>query len=434
LLLYEKQNCNEHIGKSIVYGRYSDGMQAELNTTIMRDDDYFELIMNIVISRIFIATNNSIFYSADYKNWKKIRIPYDLLSTIFSLCYSSDKNKFVAVGAPLRGKSNNIIYSTSGTIWKNAETVGYNPGIILCAFYSEKIQKFIIGGYGYLGISDNAINWNHIRLDGDDSTLINDNFDPKTWSGICGTFFDICAICESSDIIIAIGGNRQSCNIIWSINGLQWNVAKISDDTRILSDVYKPVNCYPSCICYSSSLNLFIVGVEFSDGIVPDKLFLFSNDGKVWKDSKEYSKVLYDGNGTGITWDYSPAEAIVRVNGLVSIIAIMSVYSICWSPLLNLFVASVKCAAEVESDRLIGKTQIILYCLIYSNNGINWKVTDLQFQNIIIYSIYWDSTYSRFVGTGDKSSVVYSSDAKVWTYTQFELGNQNQTGIVVSGF
>jgi len=58
----------------------------------------------------------------------------------------------------------------------------------------------------------------------------------------------------------------------------------------------------------------------------------------------------------------------------------------------------------------------------------------LQFIDAKIYSIYWDSTYSHFVGTGDKSSVVYSSDAKNWTYTQFELGNQNQTGIAISAF
>lgn len=426
--LPNSSNCNAYETTiSISPDNYND-----LSSVIPKSDrnnNFFTFDVRIIIARFFIATNNSIFYNINYNKWKKILIPYDLLFKINSICYSRDKNKFVAVGEPLRGKSNNIIYSKSGTIWEKTETGGYNPGILLCAFYSEKIQKFIIGGYGYLGISDDAINWKHIRLDGDDGTLLNDIFSDKTWTGFCQSFFAVKAICENYDIIIAIGGNRQSCNIIWSINGLQWNVAKISDDTRILSDVYKPIDCYPSCICYSPALNLFIVGVEFRDGFVADKLFLFSNNGKVWVDSKEYSKKLNSVSGSGITW-------IQNYKGFGSIIYIMSVYSICWSGSLNLFVASVKCLTDMKDMVLdpLGKTNIILYCLIYSDNGINWTVTDLQFRTIKIYSICRNYYDSYFVGTGNKSTVVYSIDAKDWVHTKFELGNQNQTGIVISDF
>ena len=366
------------------------------------------IIDNIINPKIFIASENSISYSEDYKNWGHRNIPQNSIANIYSLSSNTDKSLFIIVGSPY---SNIVMYSTNCKDWTGIDRPHDAYGIngSLCSFYSKIINKFIIGFKSVacaLATSSDGISWDYLETEKNISNLIDGSSNLPSITSICES--------ENSKIIVAVGGQRYSNNIIWSNDSLNWHVALFSykdgyNGAQLFVSSNKSITYYPSCVVYSNDLNLFIAGCTVQGGLMPGVLTK-SKDGKIWD-------ILNIQIKSGYTKYFG------------NIISVTSVFTICWSPILKLFVASAEGLTENNK----------LYFLMTSSDSINWDIS-FQSQNIKINSIYWSDYFKKFFAVGKDSNInykngsigiiAYSDDGINWINSKFG----DNSGVSVIGF
>ena len=315
-------------------------------------------------AQILVANDNIIsrFTNGNFSKW----IDYDqgsLIQGIYAICSNSQNSLYVAVGGNF--SSNNIIYSMDGITWlSSGQNSNKGIGMGVSAFYSNRINKFIVGGQY-----------------GSDNTPIATSTDGKNWTYIqtpTPTPTVVRAITESPTRIVAVCGQNRENNILWSDDGVTWNTGSIT-----ISLFSQSVQSYPFCIAYSNKLNKFVVGC-LAYSYIPN-VIAESSDGNIWKIS------------TNITLDNSS-------------INFFSVCSIIWSPKFELFIACVQ---------LLTKE----WLLSYSFDGINW-ISSLQQK---VNSIFWSNSLSIFIGIG-YMNMYTSIDGKNWLTQTFTGNAQAITG------
>jgi hypothetical protein len=195
-----------------------------------------------------IANFNKVIVSSDGKNWTTVGVPS---SGWNDLCWSSEKELFVAVG------SSGSMYSYDGNIWttntaSTANAVCYAPEIgLFCAIGSKSFTSTDgmtwISGSGF-GSSANDICWS-----GDLGIFCSSNgyisTNGRTWSGGAKSYTGVCWA-PDLNLFCAVGNNL----VATSSNGTTWTTTSLSGSWSGISwspELQVLVCVSSSCIGYS---------------------------------------------------------------------------------------------------------------------------------------------------------------------------------------
>ena len=336
---------------------------------------------------IFTTDIKSILYSSNGSSWNVINGSSLLpLSYINGISYNFPT--VVAVGHNSLMSATVLIYSNDyGTTWNEVSTPS-------SSFFGSVVytnQKFITlfsdPSSTTIIYSDDGSNWNQINSI---STFLPDGRD----------------VCYSSlsakKMYVAVGGGKNQNNIVYSPDCITW---KAGESFEILStDQQSPpplkldtvsvfsdaIQNYAYCITCGidpsdidpsdNAKSLFIVGCYGYDPI-PYAL-IFSNNGINW-----WNKPIIITN---------PALLVD-----LTVSAIQIVYSLCWSPVLKLFVGSFMYSSYWN-------------CMAYSDNGVTW--TNCTYTGWTVNSIYWSNSLNSFFASAYQR-ILSSSDGKNWNIT-----------------
>ena len=348
---------------------------------------------------LFVAVGNSgeVQTSSDGINWNTYNVGNNY--NFYGICYSSEKNLFVAVGSKIATSSN-------AKEWNIIDISNLNG---IC--YSEELNLFVAVGYsGTIVTSSDGINWTS-RTSGV-STILN-------------------SICYSDDLnlLVAVG---YSGRILTSSDGINWTT-QTSGVTQILNGIIYANNKFvtvgnnatiltssdginwtsqissgPSIIkgiAYSNDLELFIAigggyniiskdGINWSEQIVGN----YSTNAICY--STELNLFIMVGYGNqniyilkssdGINWDVN-TKPIISLNG------------ICYSPEKNLFVAvGLKSGFSPEAK------------LLTSSDGIEWTERTSG-TNQSLNSIIYSPEKNLFITVGANGTILTSADGITWT-------------------
>ena len=217
---------------------------------------------------------------------------------------------------------------------------------------------------------------------------------------------DINSICWSPElrIFVAVASSWQPTRIMTSINGTIW----IPRTT--------PVNLIMMGVCWSSELLIF-VAVSHNTNIV-----LTSINGTTW-----IQTTAHTGNWTGICW--SPQLGLfvaVAPDGVNNIMT--STDGINWllgtiqdtSWLTNDWLARICWSAELGMFAIVNTANA---AVLTSTNGINWTVRTID--NLSVWGgidICWSKELGIFVAVGLENKVIISNNGINWRVTEIYLG------------
>ena len=265
-------------------------------------------------------------YSTNGLDWSNGKIP-DIGENwyLMSVCYSKEKDMFVAVGA-VDGKSI-VIYSTNGIDWKkvvldededyNLCTVCYGKGMFVTFSknYSYKTEDYSLVAY-----SKNGREW-IIEKPG----AIQPPTVANTWNGIC----------YGKDKFVAVSGSNDHDKAVYSPNGETWTPTDM------------PSAVHWNSVCYGESKDMFVAVGAYSVESKNRPIAAYSTDGTSWSyiatsplsnaynwrsvcyGNDKFVAVSYDNSGEvsagkiavsndGINWEVVP-EAVAPSAGRLSV-------------------------------------------------------------------------------------------------------------------
>lgn len=213
-----------------------------------------------------VGRTGDAFCSEDLINWTQIDLQKDIVSTIYSICYS--KGLFVAVATVGTSKFEGFspcFYSTDGSVWKIADCKFSGTYGTLFSYGMEVRflvdRFFIVGNYRQISYSYDGINW----------TAISD--------AVTEDKISFRSITYGNGKFVVVG---QKCSIWYSKDGLKWQEAEKPDTNDF--DLYR--------IAFGNGI-FVAVGTTMS--------IVYSYDGIHWN----YVDKLYSG-------DYSSTIAFVK--------------------------------------------------------------------------------------------------------------------------
>lgn len=242
-------NANNY---TIVYSN-DEGLSWNIaeNSLSIFDNTYFSSVIWSPKLNIFVAgssaTNNSLAWSADGIQWTGIG------TSIFTygcsgICWSADKNIFVAVGNKTRTGINTLAWSADGKNWTGlGNTYGeYGSMVVYSSVKKLFVATFNSSNFCGVAYSSDGKIWNSAVK----GTIFNDNFG----SGIA-----------TNGSLFAIGGAYANNTLAYtndakSFTGLGTNIYRYRCDT----------------IDYSPQLSIFVSGANRGNTSA------YSYDGKSW--------------------------------------------------------------------------------------------------------------------------------------------------------
>ncbi len=291
-----------------------------------------------------------------------------------SICYSFDKNLFVAVSNT--GSGNRVMTSSDSITWTSRTSSSDNNWTSIC--YSQELGLFVAVSNSGTGnrvmTSSDAITWTSR------TSAVDNNWTSVCWSTDLGLF-------------VAVANSGTSNRIMTSSNGTNWELRS------------NPIDNDWTSICWSSDLEMFVAVASSGTG---DRV-MTSSDSITW--SSQTSAV--DNNWTSICWSLELGLFVAVANTGTGDRVMTSPdgitwtsrtsasdnnwSSICWAPEINSFIAV---ATSGTGDRIMT-----------SSNGINWINRTSAVDNNWT-SVCWSSGYNMAVAisnTGTTDRVLTST-------------------------
>jgi alpha-tubulin suppressor-like RCC1 family protein len=303
-----------------------------------------------------------------------------------SICYSSDKNLFVAVSNS--GTNNRVMTSSDGIVWTSRTSVDNNwTSVCYSSFLSLFVAVSNSGTGNRVMTSLDGITWTS-------RTSASDN----NWTSICSA--------EDVELLVAVSSTGTGNRVMTSIDGINWiSGASVADNDW-------------TSICYSSNLLLFVA--VSSTGI--DNRVMTSIDGLTWTSRTTGS----DNNWTSVC--YSPTlelfaavsntgdnRIMISSDGIewsnVNSYVNNNWTSICWANSLELFIAI---ANSGTND-----------CIMTSIDGYQWIIQDNNINNSWT-SICWSNNHNCAVAvsnTGTANRVLTSTIATQYLQNNYACAN-----------
>ena len=283
---------------------------------------------NLFVAVSNSGTGNRVMTSPDSITWTSRTSAVNNNWT--SVCYSQDLGLFVAVSNS--GTGNRVMTSSDGTTWNSRTSAADNDWTSIC--WSADLGLFVAvantGTGNRIMSSSNGTNW-ELRTNPIDNN----------WSSICWS--------PDLEMFVAVASSGTGDRVMTSYNGITWTSQTSAIDNNWTS------------VCWSLELGLFVAVANTGTG---DRV-MTSPDGITW--TSRTSAV--DNNWT----------------------------SVCWAPEINLFIAI---ANSGTSNRIMT-----------SFNGINWTSRTSAVDNDWS-SICWSSGYNMAVAvsnTGTTNRVLTST-------------------------
>ena len=319
--------------------------------------------------------------------------------------------------------TSNIIPSTTNTYNLGSTTSYWSNAYINNLKVSNRVYQEISGGIndpswaavnGYYALAKDAYPALN-PLSSGVNAVMNWSFFLTQFNPICDAQ-DINSICWSPElrIFVAVASSWQPTRIMTSINGTIW----IPRTT--------PVNLIMMGVCWSSELLIF-VAVSYNTNIV-----LTSINGTTW-----IQTTAHTGNWTGICW--SPQLGLfvaVAPDGVNNIMT--STDGINWllgtiqdtSWLTNDWFARICWSAELGMFAIVNTANA---AVLTSTNGINWTVRTID--NLSVWGgldICWSKELGIFVAVGLENKGIISNNGINWRVTEINLGYDVTRAVVWS--
>jgi alpha-tubulin suppressor-like RCC1 family protein len=291
-----------------------------------------------------------------------------------SLCYSFDKNLFVAVSNT--GSSNRVMASPDGITWTTRTSSVDNNWTSIC--YSQELGLFVVVANSGTG--------NRVMTSPDGTTwtsrtsAADNNWTSVCWSGDFGLF-------------VAVANSGTGNRIMTSSNGTNWELRS------------NPIDNNWTSICWSPDLEIFVAVASSGTG----NRVMTSYNGITWTTRASVT----DNNWTSICWSLelglfvavantgSGDRVMTSPNGITWTSRTSATdnnwTSVCWAPEINSFIAV---ASSGISNRIMT-----------SFNGITWTSRTSPVDNDWT-AICWSSGYNMAVtisNTGTTNHVLTST-------------------------
>ncbi len=291
-----------------------------------------------------------------------------------SVCYSFDKNLFVAVSNT--GTGNRVMTSSDSITWTSRTSAANNDWTSIC--YSQELGLFVAVSNSGTGnrvmTSSDSITWTSR------TSAIDNNWTSVCWSADLGLF-------------VAVANSGTGNRIMTSSNGTNWELRT------------NPIDNNWTSICWSPDLEIFVAVASSGTG---DRV-MTSYDAITWTSRTSAT----DNNWTSICWSLELGLFVAVANTGTGDRVMTSPdgitwtsrtsatdndwTSVCWAPEINSFIAVATSGTE---DRIMT-----------SHNGITWTSRTSSVDNNWT-SICWSSGYNMAVAvsnTGTTNRVLTST-------------------------
>ncbi len=291
-----------------------------------------------------------------------------------SICYSFDKNLYVAVSNS--GTNNRVMTSSDAITWTSRTSAANNNWTSIC--YSQDLGLFVAVANSGTGnrvmTSSDAITWTARTSPADNN-----------WSSICWS--------TDLGLFVAVANSGTGNRIMTSTNGQNWELRQ------------SPINNDWNAICWSDELEIFVAVASSGTG---DRV-MTSYDGITW--TSRTSAV--DNNWTSISWSLelglfaavsntgTDNRVMTSPDGITwtsrTSASNNNWVSICWASELNLFIAI---ANSGTNNRIMTSFDGIIWTSRANSIDNDWT------------SICWSSGYNQAVAisnTGTTNRVLTST-------------------------
>jgi hypothetical protein len=391
----------------------SDGKNWIIQTPANQSVSFSDIVWSPSLSLIVCISTSYINRSSDGINWISSSPPS---GQWYSITWSPTLNLFVAISAYDSG--NNFMRSSNGYTWTAFNVVGTNWQSIC---WSSSLAIFLAAGYdGKIAYSSNGINWTIVTIADSVTYPLPYYATSVQWISQLSVF----VLSHVWGYAISYDGINWINNSSFSINGVTYNLAGKLDymsQYNVLIGCVTGSNDYRICYSYDaitwqfstfplySKTNSFISCPQLNISLFYGSNTTYSYCPFLVFDYNEYINT-YD-----VNYNLSNLSNQLLPNSTAVSNAISNYYirtsaadnnwsSICWSPLLNLFVA-------VANNGTVSNN------IMTSPDSINWSLATSPNTNQWT-SICWSSELVLFVavassGTGNR--VMTSPNGTTWT-------------------